>query len=131
MKKHLTSIIAIAILAVVSVFTGCEDPTTLNQPSGKYAKYWTPAGHTYVCVTQENPYRAEVYKFMEDEDAVTYYTTDSPDLTVLENSVIYGYEGMYPNFTLVHAIFENRTLDCVFTDTLTCTIFGSTFKLYR
>ena len=122
-------------LAISLLLIGCEgnNPELKNQPltkSGKINKYWTPAGHTY---SHNNSDGYNVYRFFEDngECVCESYFTPNNDLSVSVNQPsLRGISGEYPNFTITD-VRSGNDYTCTFTDTLTCTIDGLTYKLYR
>lgn len=126
--------ILMAMVAMVG-FIACEgnNPELKNQPlnkKGEINKYWTPAGHTYF---HDNETFFDVYRFYEkkDECVADYYLTSNSDMSVSEGEIEpYGLAGEYPNFTIVH-VRTGKEHKCTFTDTLTCTIDGCSYKLYR
>ncbi|MBO4691071.1 MAG: hypothetical protein J5621_09400 [Paludibacteraceae bacterium] len=126
----------ILVAMIATLFVACEgyNPELKNQPltkSGKINKYWTPAGHTYFCAESDNYFI--VYRFFEENGeciSERYGTTNSDMSESGEEVSPYSLSGEYPNFTITSLhTFNSHT--CTFTDTLTFTRDGQTYKLYR
>ena len=121
-------------LAASMLFIGCNvnEPEMVkpNQPSGKYAKYWSPAEHTYTAPCNGN---VKVITFIDESNYISYVTdrNDIFDLTGIETTVSQGvYEISYPAITLGLYTLNERHGE--FKDTLTLSFGGHTdFILYK
>lgn len=134
--KHL-----LFILSVVFLFIGCngnnpensrpkDQPCYYSKSKGQWVidKSWTPEGHAYI--RERNNGKTEVYNFIK-ADVYQLYTTDKEDVfdtsdINLQQEDLYSIN--YPNITIGT---ETREKEAEFIDTLTLSIRGIQYKLYR